>query len=76
MQSDYIRKENLIGGLQDIEIITVDDVMMEHDGALPSISFSSRIHDQLVQSWKNAIIVKLFRKSIGYHTLCISLEGM
>ncbi|KAL4342583.1 hypothetical protein GQ457_08G036530 [Hibiscus cannabinus] len=54
----------------DAEItILDDDVLMDRSGAIPSIQFSNHVHDQVDHNMRNAIIVRLLGRSIGYRSL-------
>ncbi|KAK9200230.1 hypothetical protein WN944_015427 [Citrus x changshan-huyou] len=46
------------------------DVIVGDDGAMPTIKFSQRIHEKLVQPWQNSVVVKLLGRNIGYKVLC------
>lgn len=50
------------------------DVLENHDGVLPSITFLARIQEKLIQPWKNS--VKLLGRNIGYKALCARLASM
>lgn len=50
--------------------------MTEKEGLLASISFSQRIHAQLVKLWLNAVVVKLLGRSIGYRVPCNGLDTL
>ncbi|XP_052288754.1 uncharacterized protein LOC107176124 [Citrus sinensis] len=52
------------------------DVIENHDGVMPSISFSARIQEKLIQPWKNSVVVKLLGRNIGYKALCARLANM
>ncbi|KAH9665772.1 hypothetical protein KPL70_020428 [Citrus sinensis] len=53
-----------------------EDIMVEHGINMPSISFSPKIHAQLVRPWQYAVVVKLLGKSIGYRALCNRLGAL
>ncbi|KAK9226373.1 hypothetical protein WN943_011420 [Citrus x changshan-huyou] len=50
------------------------DVIEENDGPMPSIAFSARIHEKLSEPWRNSVVVKLLRRTIGYRALCTRLN--
>lgn len=52
------------------------DVLENHDGVMPSITFSARIQEKLIQPWKISIVVKLLGRNIGYKALCARLASM
>lgn len=52
------------------------DVVENHSGTMPSISFSARVHEKLSEPWKNSVVVKLLGRTIGYRTLCTRLNGL
>ncbi|KAH9727053.1 DUF4283 domain-containing protein [Citrus sinensis] len=52
------------------------DVIENHDGVMPSISFSARIQEKLIQPWKNLVVVKLLVRNISYKALCARLANM
>ncbi|ESR42059.1 hypothetical protein CICLE_v10013460mg, partial [Citrus x clementina] len=52
----------------------VDDVVIEREGFLPSISFSRKVHEQLIKPWQSTVVVKLLGRMIGYKALCSQLE--
>ncbi|XP_052300179.1 uncharacterized protein LOC127903703 [Citrus sinensis] len=52
------------------------DVIVGDDGAMPTIKFSQRIHEKLVQPWQNSVVVKLLGRNIGYNALCNRLKVM
>lgn len=53
-----------------------EDVVVEKDGQIPSISFSQRVHAQLVKPWQNTVIVKLLEWTMGYRALYNRLETL
>ncbi|KAL4366250.1 hypothetical protein GQ457_05G014610 [Hibiscus cannabinus] len=46
-----------------------EDVIMDESGAIPSIQFSDKVHDQVDHNMCNAIIIHLLGRTIGYKTL-------
>lgn len=52
------------------------DVLENHDGVMPSITFSARIQEKLIQPWKNSVMVKLLGRNIGHKALCARLASM
>lgn len=52
----------------------MEDVVIERGGILPSISFSRRVHGQLVKPWQTTVVVKLLGRMIGYKALCSRLD--
>ena len=46
------------------------------EGVVPSITFSARIQEKLIQPWKNSIVVKLLGKNIDYRALYARLASM
>ena len=63
-------EEEFLGREKDLEFDT-EDVTISEKGSIPSISFSKKIHAQLVKPWMNAVVVKLLGRTIGYRALCI-----
>ncbi|KAL4278534.1 hypothetical protein GQ457_03G023770 [Hibiscus cannabinus] len=57
------------GPFKDEVEIREEDIIMECDGKIPSIQFSSRVHDQIDNNLKNAIVVRLLGRTIGYKAL-------
>ncbi|XP_024038338.1 uncharacterized protein LOC127903112 [Citrus sinensis] len=51
-----------------------EDVVIEQEGFLPSISFSQKVHEQLIKPWQSTVVVKLLGRMIGYKALCSRLE--
>ncbi|KAK8503518.1 hypothetical protein V6N12_066205 [Hibiscus sabdariffa] len=52
--------------LTDEEVIILEeDVIVDKSGAIPSIQFSDRVHDQVNCNMRNAIIVHLLGRTIG-----------
>lgn len=66
------------------DLITEDDalefepeeIMVEHGMTMPSISFSLRMHAQLVRPLQYAVVVKLLGRSIRYRALCNRLGAL
>ncbi|KAL4384528.1 hypothetical protein GQ457_15G012170 [Hibiscus cannabinus] len=54
----------------DEEVVVLDeDVILQRDGKIPSIQFSPRVHDQVDRNLRNAIIVRLLGRTIGFRSL-------
>ncbi|KAK9175423.1 hypothetical protein WN944_027430 [Citrus x changshan-huyou] len=70
-----ISREDFMGREQDIEIER-EDVVIEQEGYLPSISFSQKVHEQLIKPWQSTVVVKLLGRMIGYKALCSRLETL
>lgn len=68
-------KEELVGTEEDLEFGS-EDVVIEKEGQILSISFSQKVHAQLERPWKNAVIVKLLGRTMGYRALCNRLESL
>ncbi|KAL9445616.1 hypothetical protein AB3S75_018585 [Citrus x aurantiifolia] len=68
-----ISREDFMGREKDIEV-EKEDVVIEQDGYLPSISFSQKVHEQLIKPWQSTVVVKLLGRMIGYKALCSRLE--
>ncbi|KAL4308431.1 hypothetical protein GQ457_01G006790 [Hibiscus cannabinus] len=61
----------------DAEIIILDDdVLLDRSGAIPSIQFSNRVHDQVDRNMRNAIIVRLLGRSTGYRSLLSRIQSL
>lgn len=43
---------------------------------MPSISFSQKVHAQLVKPWQDAVIIKLLGRMIGYRALYNRLTSL
>lgn len=55
--------------MSDLKIrVREGDVIIDKDAAIPSIEFSSRIKDLIIQDMKLAVVVKLLGRTIGYKT--------
>ena len=65
LQSNKDREDSLTGNKEDIEI-TAKDVQIVKEGFMPSISFSQKVHEQLIKPWQKTMVVKLLGRSIGY----------
>ena len=64
-----------MGKDKDIDI-DIRDVVIEREGFLPAISFSQKVHSQLVKPWESTVVVTLLGRSIGYKVLCNRLEAL
>ncbi|KAL4278247.1 hypothetical protein GQ457_03G020180 [Hibiscus cannabinus] len=63
-------KSSISSGLSDDYIIVLeDDYVIDHSGTILSIKFSDRVHEQIHITIRNAIIVRLLGRSIGFQTL-------
>ena len=51
-------------------------MIIEDKESIPFISFSKKIHAQLVSPWMNMVVVKLSRRFIGYRALCDRLNDL
>lgn len=70
-----IMEEEFMGKDKDIDI-DIMDVVIERKGFLPAISFSQKVHSQLVKPLESTVVVKLLGRSIGYKVLCNRLEAL
>ncbi|KAK9045998.1 hypothetical protein V6N11_051901 [Hibiscus sabdariffa] len=71
-------KSSISSGLSDDYIVVLeDDYVIDHSGTILSIKFSDRVHGQIDITIRNAIIVPLLGRSIGFQTLntCSTLES-
>ena len=68
-------EEEFMGKEEDIDI-DIGDVVIEREGFLLAISFSQKVHSQLVKPWQSTVVVKLLGRSIGYKVLCNRLEAL
>ncbi|KAK8537037.1 hypothetical protein V6N12_043218 [Hibiscus sabdariffa] len=50
-------------------IILEEDVILNKNEKIPSIQFSNRVHDQVDRNMRNAIIVRLLGRTVGFKTL-------
>ncbi|KAL9431996.1 hypothetical protein AB3S75_027078 [Citrus x aurantiifolia] len=70
-----ISREDFMGREKEKDIeIKKDDVVIEREGYLPSISFSQKVHEQLIKPWQSTVVVKLLGRMIGYKALSSRLE--
>ncbi|KAK9200137.1 hypothetical protein WN944_015333 [Citrus x changshan-huyou] len=69
-------KEPGAGGSEEDWEFEEGDVIENCEGVMPSITFSARIQEKLIQPWKNSVVVKLLGKNIGYRALCARLASM
>ena len=67
---DSQHREDGIGGRDADWDFEEGYVIESHDGVMPSIKFSARIQEKLIQPWKNLVVVKLLGRNIGYKALC------
>ncbi|GAY64941.1 hypothetical protein CUMW_237410 [Citrus unshiu] len=67
--------EEFLGREEDLEFDT-EDVTISEKESIPSISFSKKIHAQLVKPWMNAVVAKLLGRTIGYRALCNRLNDL
>lgn len=65
-----------MGKDEDMEFDIGDVVVVENEGVLPSISFSWKIHSQLVKPWQSTVVVKLLGRNIVYKVPCSRLEAL
>ncbi|XP_050222130.1 uncharacterized protein LOC126672222 [Mercurialis annua] len=63
VQSDKDREEKLAGDLEDFKVKT-DDVTVYENKSMPSISFLSRVQEELSKRWKTTVIIKLLDRPI------------
>ncbi|KAL9429498.1 hypothetical protein AB3S75_031327 [Citrus x aurantiifolia] len=68
-----VGREEFMGRENDIEI-EKEDVVIEREGFLPSISFSQKVHEQLIKPRQSTVVVQLLGRMIGYKALCSRLE--
>ncbi|XVE56738.1 hypothetical protein DITRI_Ditri04bG0035000 [Diplodiscus trichospermus] len=68
-------EDKLMGRVLDLDM-DENDVMLHREGDTPSITFCQKVHQQLAQSWKLSIVVRLFSRSVGYEVLCSSPENL
>ncbi|KAH9735625.1 reverse transcriptase domain-containing protein [Citrus sinensis] len=73
---DSQHREDGIGGRDADWDFEEGDVIESHEGVMPSIKFSARIQEKLIQPWKNSVVVKLLGRTIGYKALCARLASM
>ncbi|KAH9670348.1 reverse transcriptase domain-containing protein [Citrus sinensis] len=65
METHDTMEEDLMGKEDDL-VFDLEDVVIETEGHLPSISFSQKVHAQLVKPWRTAVVIKLLGRTIGY----------
>lgn len=81
MESQYGAGDETSGrsdfvGMDDFIEIEKDDVLIERDGAIPSIAFSPKVHEQLIKPWQTTVVVKLLGRMIGYKAHVSRLETL
>lgn len=54
-------------------VVEPEDVVFECADNFHSISFSQKVHAQLMKPWQYTVVVKLLDRRIGYRTLCKTL---
>ncbi|KAK8589293.1 hypothetical protein V6N12_023695 [Hibiscus sabdariffa] len=54
---------------EDNIVVLDEDYVIDQSGKIPSIKFSTRVHEQIDNSMCNTIIVRLLGRSIGFQTL-------
>ena len=75
MQADDAREEDLTGNEKDVDLGS-EDVRIDHNGQIPAIAFSQKVHEQLIKPWQNAVVIKLLGRSLGYKALSFRLETL
>ncbi|KAL4304455.1 hypothetical protein GQ457_10G010860 [Hibiscus cannabinus] len=61
----------------EVEVVVRDeDCLVDDSGAFPRIQFSEKVHDQIDQSMRNVIIVRLLGKVIGFGALLNRLHAL
>ena len=75
MKSQKDTKDEMFGSDEDIELKSEDVIVMNND-SMPSITFSPKVHEQLIKPWQNTVVVKLLGRRIGYRALCNRLESL
>lgn len=58
--------EDDLNGHDDDLIFDQEDVAIERADNLHSISFSLKVHAQLIKPWQHTVLVKLLGRHIGY----------
>ncbi|KAK8560300.1 hypothetical protein V6N12_013099 [Hibiscus sabdariffa] len=66
--SDVNMRNNLKATTIDEEIVVLEeDVILKRDEAIPSIQFLDKVHDQINCNLRNAIVVRLLGRNIGFN---------
>ncbi|KAL4324940.1 hypothetical protein GQ457_11G023650 [Hibiscus cannabinus] len=60
---------------EEVEVLA-EDVIIDKSEPIPSIRFSNRVHERIDRNMRNAIIVRLLGRSIGYATLLNKMRAM
>ncbi|KAL4311256.1 hypothetical protein GQ457_01G026330 [Hibiscus cannabinus] len=64
------------GFLEDEVTIMKEDIIFCRGLSIPSICFSNRVHDQIDHNMRNALIVHLLGRSIGYNNLFNRIQAL
>ncbi|KAL9419379.1 hypothetical protein AB3S75_037193 [Citrus x aurantiifolia] len=75
MKSQKDTEEELFGCDEDLDL-NPEDVLFMNTESMPSITFSPKVHEQLIKPWQNTVVVKLLGRRIGYRALCNRLESL
>ncbi|KAK9003782.1 hypothetical protein V6N11_018679 [Hibiscus sabdariffa] len=67
-----------VGGVLDkgAAILSQEDVIMNTEGKISSIQFSNRVHDQVDRNMRNAIVVRLLGRAIGFKMLWSRINAL
>ncbi|KDO37714.1 hypothetical protein CISIN_1g043897mg [Citrus sinensis] len=68
------QSENVSFGRQDDWELEEEDVTFKEEEPMPYITFSSRIHDRLVEPWEHSVVVKTLGRNLGYRALSSRLN--
>ncbi|KAL4291217.1 hypothetical protein GQ457_14G013430 [Hibiscus cannabinus] len=74
--SDGSKPKSTTASIDEEVIILEDDVILNRKEKIPSIQFSNRVHDQVDRSMRNAIIVRLFGRTVGFKTLWSRIHAL
>ena len=75
MKSQKDTEEEFFGSNEDLDL-NPEDVFFMNTESMPSITFSPKVHEQLIKPWQNTVVVKLLGRRIGYRALCNRLEAL
>ncbi|KAK8973834.1 hypothetical protein V6N11_076713 [Hibiscus sabdariffa] len=64
------------GFREDDVTILEDEIILDHNSPIPSIQFSNRVHDQIDHNLRNALIVRLLGRTIGYNVMLSRIHAL
>ncbi|KAK8495479.1 hypothetical protein V6N12_005433 [Hibiscus sabdariffa] len=76
LTSDGSKPKSTTASIDEEVIILEDDVILNKKEKIPSIQFSNRVHDQVDRNMRNAIIVRLLGRIVGFKTLWSRIHAL